>query len=193
VSRSDVIEELDGRRLRSNASRRRIALAMLELVRSGVIDPSAEAVALRAGVGRRTVFRLFNDMEGLYREMHGVMTERLTPMFAAPFLARTWRERVEELIERRAVIFEEMLPIKTAADTRRHHSEFLQSGHRKITKLQRKALEAVLPASIAQGDKLEALDLMLSFEAWRRLRHEQRLTIKQSVATLRLLARAVLG
>jgi AcrR family transcriptional regulator len=193
VSRTENIEELDGRRQRSNESRRRIALAMLELAREGEVDPSANEVADRAGVGRRTVFRLFNDMEGLYREMHGVMTERLTPMFAAPFTGKTWRERVDELIERRSRIFEEMLPIKSAAEVHRHHSEFLQSGHRKITKLQRQALLEVLPASIAQGEKLEALDLVLSFEAWRRLRHEQRLPVKQATATLRMLARALLG
>ncbi|MBP6689360.1 MAG: hypothetical protein KA153_05180, partial [Hyphomonadaceae bacterium] len=50
--------EVDGRRQRSDASRRKIAQAMLELLREGEPDPSADLVAERAGVGRRTVFRL---------------------------------------------------------------------------------------------------------------------------------------
>lgn len=185
--------QTDGRRERANASRRRIALAMLELARAGEISPSAETVAETAGVGRRTVFRLFSDMEGVFREMHAVMVERISPMFAAPFQAATWRGRVEELIERRARMFEEMRPIKSAGDAHRHRSSFLQNEHRRITKLQRDTLLAVLPEKIRNdGERVEALDLALSFEAWRRLRQEQRLTIKDAAAVWRRLARALL-
>lgn len=186
-----AVEELDGRRQRATESKRRIALAMLDLVREGQTDPSADEVADRAGVGRRTVFRLFNDMEGVYREMHAVMVERLQPMFTAPFAGSTWRARVEELIERRAKMFEIMLPIKSAADAHRYRSAFLQNEHKKITKLQRDALLAVLKQKLA-ADKIEALDLTLSFEAWRRLRYEQGLSIKQASATLRLMTTALL-
>ncbi|WP_135211631.1 TetR/AcrR family transcriptional regulator [Vitreimonas flagellata] len=185
--------QIDGRKKRADDNRRRIALAMLELVRAGETKPSADQVAEAAGVGRRTVFRLFDDMEGVYREMHAEMTSRLAPMFAAPFAATTWRERVDELIERRARMFEEMLPIKTASDAHRYASEFLQDEHRKITKLQRNTMLAVLPQSIAsQTDRVNALELTLSFEAWRRLRLEQKLTTKQAIATLRFMAQTLL-
>lgn len=185
--------QIDGRRQRADASRRRIALAMLELARAGEIAPSAEVVAEQAGVGRRTVFRLFSDMEGVYREMHAVMVERISPFFAAPFTAPTWRARVEELIERRARMFEEMRPIKSAADAHRHRSTFLQNEHRRIVKLQRDTLVATLPDSISRdGERVEALDLAFSFESWRRLRQEQRLTIKDAVAVWRRLAQALL-
>ncbi|MBC7768556.1 MAG: TetR/AcrR family transcriptional regulator, partial [Phycisphaerales bacterium] len=45
------IERLDGRHQRSDESRRRIALAMLDLARAGHPAPSAEEVADAAGVG----------------------------------------------------------------------------------------------------------------------------------------------
>jgi AcrR family transcriptional regulator len=183
--------ELDGRRQRSGASRRKIALAMLDLLREGEADPSADLVAERAGVGRRTVFRLFSDMEGVFREMHAEMTARLTPDFTRPLAATNWRDRLDELIERRAGAFEQMLPIKTAADARRYTSNFLKTEHKNVTRLQRETLRAVLPSSLAKGEVLEALDLTLSFEAWRRLRYEQGLTIKQAQAVLRRLARAL--
>lgn len=167
---------------------------MLDLVREGETAPSAELVAARAGVGRRTVFRLFSDMEGVYREMHAIMTAKLAPMFAAPFTHRTWRGQLDEIIERRARMFEEMLPIKSAADAHRYQSNFLQNEHRKLTKLQRQTLLAVLPAHVAaQAEKIEALDLALSFEAWRRLRQEQRLPIKQAIATQQMLVGALIG
>lgn len=183
--------ETDGRRQRSNTSRRKIAHAMLDLLREGDADPSADLVAERAGVGRRTVFRLFSDMEGVFREMHAIMTSRLTPDFMKPFAATTWRAKLDELIERRAGAFEQMLPIKTAADARRYTSNFLQEEHRNITRLQRRALRDILPASVAKGEALEALDLTLSFEVWRRLRYEQGLGVKPAQAVLRKLVSAL--
>ncbi|MDZ4691016.1 TetR/AcrR family transcriptional regulator [Terricaulis sp.] len=186
--------ETDGRRLRADESRRRIAQAMLDLVLEGEVTPSAETVAERAGVGRRTVFRLFNDMEGVYREMHAIMVARLAPMFAAPFDGATWRERLDEVIERRARMFEEMLPIKSAADAHRYRSAFLQNEHKKLTRLQRQTMLAVLPEAVAaQTERVEALDLALSFEVWRRLRQEQRLPPRQAAAVLRRIVRALMG
>jgi AcrR family transcriptional regulator len=192
IGNSIASVERDGRHQRSDASRRKIALAMLDLLREGEADPSADLVAERAGVGRRTVFRLFSDMEGVFREMHAIMTSRLAPEFARPFVATTWREKLDELIERRAGVFEQMLPIKTAADARRYTSNFLTTEHQNITRLQRQALRVVLPASLAKGEKLEALDLALSFEAWRRLRYEQGLSVKQAQAVLRRLVSAII-
>jgi len=184
--------ETDGRHARADANRRRIAEAMLELVRRGDAAPSAEQVAEQAGVGRRTVFRLFQDMEGVYREMHSLMVQRLLPMFAAPFVATTWRGRLDEVIERRARMYEEMLPIKSASDAHRYRSNFLKREHRRLTRLQRETLLAVLPESVVkQGGKVEALDLTLSFEAWRRLRFEQDLPTRQAVGVLRGMVKAL--
>ncbi|MGQ0533634.1 MAG: TetR/AcrR family transcriptional regulator [Caulobacteraceae bacterium] len=185
--------ETDGRRQRSDASRRRIALAMLDLLREGETDPSADSVAERAGVGRRTVFRLFEDMEGVYREMHAVMTERLMPQINVPLTGKTWRERLDEVVERRAKMFEQMLPVKTVADAHRYRSNFLKAEHANITRLQRETLRKVLPANLARGNVFEALDLAFSIEAWRRLRSEQGLSVKQAQAVLRHIVSALVG
>lgn len=190
---SQLSSEVDGRRRRSDESRRRIAIAMLELVREGEAEPSADAVAERAGVGRRTVFRLFSDMEGVYREMHAAMVERLAPELVKPLAGSTWRARLEEVVGRRARVFEEMLPIKAAADAQRSRSKFLQAEHRKLVRLLREALRGVLPASLAGGDRFEALDLVLSFEAWRRLRQDQGLSAKQSLDVVRRTVAALAG
>ncbi len=166
---------------------------MLDLARAGEIAPSADQVAQQAGVGRRTVFRLFNDMDGVYREMHAVMVGRISPMFAAPFEGATWRARVDELIERRALMFEEIRLVKTAAEAHRHRSAFLQNEHKKLTKVQRDTLLATLPSSVTRDDVgVEALDLAFSFESWRRMRQEQRLPVKQAVTVWRRIAHALL-
>lgn len=171
------LESSDGRHRRSEASRERIVTAMLALVREGVVVPGAEAVAERAKVGLRTVFRHFENMEGLYREMNGLMEREVLPLFQAPYLGRSWRERLEELLTRRAEIFERIMAVKTAADVHRHNSDFLRAESRKIVRLQRAALEVQLPAEIcADTVLLESLDLVLSFDSWRRLRQDQKLT-----------------
>jgi AcrR family transcriptional regulator len=185
-----VVEQIDGRRARADANRRRIAEAMIELVREGDVSPSADQVAERAGVGRRTVFRLFDDMEGVYREIHTLMAVQLAPMFLEPFASTTWREKLDEIVERRAKMFEIMLPVKSVADMRRPASPFLQKEHEKLTQMQRKTLRAVLPERVAT-QKLDALDLALSFESWRRLRREQKLSPKQAAAVVRQLAAAL--
>ena len=61
----------DGRRLRSERNKQKIVTAMMELVREGDYDPSVASIAERAGVGLRTVFRHFDDVDTLYREMSG--------------------------------------------------------------------------------------------------------------------------
>ena len=90
-SQSSAKENPDGRRRRADTSRQRIVDAMMELMKAGEIAPSAETIALKAGVGRRTVFRLFSDMETVYAEIQHAMLARIEPLFSAPLEGRGWR------------------------------------------------------------------------------------------------------
>lgn len=165
---------------------------MMELMRMGDVSPCAEAVAVRAGVGRRTVFRLFSDMETIYREIHHVMMGRIEPVLRAPLEGRSWRDRLDAMIERRTTVFEEILPFKTAADTQRHLSPFLQEDHAQIARMTRQMLADVLPRKIAPGSRsFEALDASLSMEMWQRLRHDQGLAPRAALATMKHMAEAL--
>ncbi|MFY7851666.1 MAG: TetR/AcrR family transcriptional regulator [Brevundimonas sp.] len=185
---------VDGRRLRSEVSRLRIVEAMIALVSEGLTMPPAEAVAARAGVGLRTVFRLFEDMDGLYRGMQAVMTERLGGLLEAPIVASDWREAINVLIDRRAEAFEMILPLQIAADSARSRSAALRDGRLRLVKGQRDTLLAALPAAI-QGDAelVQALDLALSFETWRRLRTDQGADVVQARAVMRRISSALVG
>ena len=66
----------DGRRQRSQASRAKIVTAFMELIESGDPSPSAARVAKRAGVGLRSVFRHFDDMDSLYAEIDGILNAK---------------------------------------------------------------------------------------------------------------------
>jgi AcrR family transcriptional regulator len=187
-------ETVDGRIVRRHNNRRRIVAAMFELVRAGAISPGAEEVAVRAGVGLRTVFRHFDDMDSLYREMAEAMRNELQPIVAAPFSSRDWKGRLDEIVDRRSRLFERAMPFKNAADVHRHRSVFLRKDYETMRSAERAALEAALPAAL-KNEKgfLEALDQALSFSTWQHLRRDQKLTQEQARQTVEFAVRALVG
>ena len=177
--------DADGRRRRSQDSRARIVQAMLELVHAGETSPAAELVADRAKVGLRTVFRHFNDMDSLYREMSAVIEAELRGIIAQPFKAKDWQGRVLELVQRRASVYERIAPFRRAADVHRLRSNVLEADHARFAALAREILRREMPAEAARDKaRFEALDMLLSFEAWVRLRRDQGLSAKRTVETL---------
>ena len=191
---ADAAGVTDGRRKRSEDSRARIVAAMLELVHAGEMAPGAEQVADHARVGLRTVFRHFNDMDSLYREMSAAIEEEITEVVSKPLKGETWREQLMDLIARRAVAFEKMAPFQRAAAVHRYRSPYLNAAHERFTALCRAYLTVILPKDIAaQPDLMESLDLMLSFELWSRLRREQGLPIKRARAIVEQMVRRLIG
>ncbi|WEK44025.1 MAG: TetR/AcrR family transcriptional regulator [Candidatus Sphingomonas colombiensis] len=166
----------DGRRKRSEESRRRIIEAMVALVGEGHVTPAAEQIAARAGVGLRTVFRQFADMEAIYAGMAQRMA-REYQNWLDPFTAPDWRGQLDEMLERRLETYERLMPYKRAADVHRHASETIQRHHAGVLATMRERLVGLLPAPIAaDAVRLETIDLLLSFETWQRLRLDQHLS-----------------
>jgi AcrR family transcriptional regulator len=167
---------------------------MMEMVRADEIAPSAERVAARADVGLRTVFRHFQDMDSLYREMSLAIEREIRAIIDQPLQSAPGQERVVELIGRRARAFEIMSPFRRASEAFRHRSKFLGTDYaRMVTKL-REILERELPPEVSRDAmKLEALDLLLSYEAWSRLRRDQGLGVDQAKAVLESAARALIA
>jgi AcrR family transcriptional regulator len=183
----------DGRRRRGEDNRARIVAAMLEIIHSGEVAPSAEQVAQRADVGLRTVFRHFQDMDSLYREMSVVIAGELKGVAEAPFRSEDWRERVVELIERRAWAFEKIGPFLRASTVFRYRSKYLEIDNARLVAALRDILKSQLPPEVARDQlKLEILDLLLSFETWSRLRREQALSPKRAKETLTAAVRRLL-
>jgi len=194
ASSADPPPALDGRRQRGQDNRARIVSAMMDIIRDGQIAPSAEQVAARADVGLRTVFRHFQDMDSLYREMSAVIEAQLRRIIEPPLQGATWPDRVLELIGRRAQAFETIGPYRRAADAFRHRSKFLGGDADRLATELRAKLERALPAEVT-GDplKLEALDLLMSLEAWSRLRREQGLTPERAREVLEAAVRRLIG
>jgi AcrR family transcriptional regulator len=183
----------DGRRERSRSSRARIVAAMLELVGKGDVAPSAARVAEVAGVGLRSVFRHFDDMDALYREMGEVIEARVLPIFLEVPAGETWKARLLEIAGRRAKVFETILPYRISGSLKRFQSEFLMQDYKRMLRLESAAVDAQLPPSV-RADRLGAhgIDVILSFQTWRLLRHDQELPVDEARAVVhRLLEDAV--
>ncbi|MFU8815537.1 MAG: TetR/AcrR family transcriptional regulator [Pseudomonadales bacterium] len=171
--------------MRSERSRAQIIDAMLALIREGDVSPSAARVAERAGVALRTVFRHFEDMDSLYREMSARVESQIMPQFLKPYEARAWRPRLRELVARRAALNEQIFPFRLAGDLRRFQSTFLMEDYRRSLALERLALGAVLPRQLSADPILfAALDMATGFQGWLRLRQDQGLSPAEAEAVI---------
>jgi len=72
-------ETLDGRQSRTARSRLAICEACLDLIQEGSLQPSADEVARRAGVSRRSIFNHFGDLAELYDAVVEVGMRRCAP------------------------------------------------------------------------------------------------------------------
>jgi len=192
-AKSEAEPRVDGRRERSRSSRARIVAAMLDLIDRGDLAPSAARVAEEAGVGLRTVFRQFDDMDTLYREMSETIAERVMPIVSAPYAGQDWRDDVRDIAARRVRVFETMLPFRLAANIKRYQSPFLMGQYGQVVALERDLLFRLLPDDVL-ADRVgrEALCVALSFQTWRALRHDQGLTVEEAGAvTAQLVERLI--
>jgi AcrR family transcriptional regulator len=166
---------------------------MLDLVARGEVAPGAAQVAEVAGVGLRSVFRHFKDMDALYREMTEAIEIEVLPMLLRPPEGATWQQRLFDLAARRSLIFETIMPYRVSADLRRFESPYLMEDHRRLLRLEREALEAHLPGAVrSDAAGAQALDVILGFGTWRALRQDKGLGVEDAAAVVRrMLADAV--
>ena len=183
----------DGRHQRSRDSKRKIVTAMLELVRAGVIAPTAEEVAARANVGLRTVFRRFKDMESLYAEMSLAISQKVAPLLDEAPSHEDWRQNFRQLLERRLQLYEIIMPYRIAANAMKLKSNILLSRHSELVRDERKLLRGVLPGFLLADPVLaEALEAALSFDMWNQLRNDQDLNVIEATAVVQKFCTALL-
>jgi AcrR family transcriptional regulator len=189
----NATEVIDGRRLRGENNRLRISAAFLALIAEGVVTPTAEDVASRAGVGLRSVFRHFTDMEMLYREM-AVHSQRLVSRLADISFSETGgQEQLDQIIDARTTVYEEMMPFQIAARVHLHESPYLRLHLESFADFQRAALLDSFPKEwLKDKALLEALNLALSFDTWMRLRRDQRLNRSTARRVMSLTCSALL-
>jgi AcrR family transcriptional regulator len=183
----------DGRRLRSERSRQAIMDAMLGLVEEGILVPTAQQVSERAGVGIRSVFRHFSDMESLFATADARIRERYHGLFAGGDREGSLEERLLHAVEQRALAYDAVGNHLLTTKAQLWRYSVLREQYARLQRQLRKDFDDWLPElKRLATDERELVDAVASFEYWHRLREQQGLNKKTIVRlTTQLLYRII--
>lgn len=174
---------VDGRRVRRDRNRNAVVDALLELHFEGNLLPSTEEIAARAGLSPRSLFRYFDDLDDLVQTAITRQLERvghLFPIHASP--STPFEVRIAAVVVHRAELYEAIDP---AARVTRLRAPFqaLVAAHLTTTRASlRKQLSKLFATELAEMEpaiataRLAAADVITSFDGWRLLRDDQRLS-----------------
>lgn len=183
---SAVAQLSDGRRLRSERSRQAMINAALILIEEGNFAPTAKQISARAGVGIRSFFRQFEDMDQFF----AAVDEHTVGSFWESFLHEGDREgalteRLDSIVATYAKAFEEHRSLLLATKSLRWSSRVLKENYEHYQQISRANKERWLP-EISQLvlDERELADAYLSFEMWHRLRDIQGLSCSAAQAVI---------
>ena len=183
----------DGRRQRSQRSREKILKAYWELMLNGDMNPSAATIAKHAGVGLRSVFRHFEDLDTLLRELMALIYDEVTPEFMTPLKASHWKDQLLELMERNVIIWERIRVPHTAGEIGRFKSQVLMDDYQRSRNLEISGIKAILPKNLDNYENiLLALDASMSFSTMRRLREDRKLSISKVKTVMTFMVQSIL-
>lgn len=161
---------VDGRTRRGERNRESIIDALIACYDDGILRPSVQEVADRAGVSARSVHNHFVDVETLRAEVAQRQWERCAPYAAALDLTLPVPERVDQLVAQRAALFEEVTPVRRAALLSVHKSPTIAANLARLDRTLRRQIERAFDVG---PDMLDAVDAVASWDAWNRLRSAQ--------------------
>ena len=177
----NIVQSSDGRRQRSERSQTAIIEAALALMDEGALVPTAQQIADRAGVGIRSFFRHFADMDSLFLAADEMLISSYKALFEVDNRAGTLSERVVRAIALYGNAFDQLRPIILCTQAQLWRSPKLRENYAWHQKRLRKELELWLPEVAAlPKDRREALHAVASFDMWHRLREHQGLSLKAS-------------
>jgi AcrR family transcriptional regulator len=189
----------DGRTLRAERTRQGLVDALHGLLHDGVLKPTAEQIASRAGVSERSVFQHFPDREALFeavaRQQYDRIVREIDPVDASLPLD----ERIDAFVVERARMLERITPVRRAAVLIEHESEvvagWLTTARRgaaaETERVFRRELER-----LERGERsvlLAALVSASAWTAWEGYRAHQGLGAERAQAALRATIAALLG
>jgi TetR/AcrR family transcriptional regulator of autoinduction and epiphytic fitness len=159
----------DGRAARSHRTRRAIVEAMRTLHGEGDLRPRASYIAERAGVGKRTVWQQFADMEALLVEASRRDLEILMTMLTPIDVGLPLDERITRFVTRNAHIYERMAPGWRAARLHEPFSAELRRSKQRNSALGKAEIEAVFAPELgrlAGQHRIQLISALIGVGFW---------------------------
>ncbi|QYG95131.1 TetR/AcrR family transcriptional regulator [Iamia sp. SCSIO 61187] len=190
----------DGRTARRARNREAVVTALLDLYRDGVLMPSADQIAARAGVSARSIFRYFADVDDLASEAVARQQEHLAPLLVldldpdAPL-----DDRIAAFVSARVRVLSGMGEVGRVARIRSVQQPVVARGLAHIRRALRDQVSVVLGPGLADRPDAEraallaAADVLCSWEAHDLMRHDQGLGPDATEAAMGLALRRLLA
>ena len=190
----------DGRTARRERNREAVVTALLELYREGVMMPSADEIAARAGVSARSLFRYFADVDDLAFAAVARQAEHLMPLLALDLPAEaSIDDRIDAFVAARLRLLEAMGEVGRVARFRAGMQPVVAEGLARVREIMREhVVEALGPALDGRsGDErrsvVAAADVLCSWEAHDLMRRDQGLSGEETAAAMGLALRRLLA
>ena len=173
----NIVGSSDGRRQRSERSQTAIIEAALALMEEGTLVPTAQQIADRAGVGIRSFFRHFADMDSLFLAADEMLLDSYEALFQVADRDGSLSNRVSRAVELYGNAFDNLMQMILCTKALLWRFPKLKENYAWHQKRLRKELELWLPEVVdLPRDRREAVHAVASFEMWHRLREHQGLS-----------------
>jgi AcrR family transcriptional regulator len=173
----NIVGSSDGRRQRSERSQTAIIEAALALMEEGTLVPTAQQIADRAGVGIRSFFRHFADMDSLFLAADEMLLDSYEALFQVADRDGSLSNRVSRAVELYGNAFDNLMQMILCTKALLWRFPKLKENYAWHQKRLRKELELWLPeVADLPRDRREAVHAVASFEVWHRLREHQGLS-----------------
>jgi hypothetical protein len=160
--------------------------ALVAVLGVGVRRPRAKPVAVGWGLWLGSIFRIFYDVETLNAAGAARQLSRIRHLFVDVMPTGTLPERVAQVVDINARLYESVAPIRRAALRAAPESPALQEQLARARGWVRSEVERVFAPELvtAHRDVTTAVELVLSFEAWDQLRSGQGVSLARATATV---------
>jgi AcrR family transcriptional regulator len=180
--------KVDGRRLRSERTRRLIVEAYMALVRENNKMPTAVQIAERAGYSVRSIFERFPDLHALRLAATDYAIAEGRSQSALRDLDAERAARIRSHVESRSNGCERWLPLWRVLSANLNESSELRERIRLVRQLVTMRLEFMFKpelSALSENERrktLLALESITDYECWGRMREQYGLSVEEARA-----------
>ena len=168
-----IMTKQDGRNLRSVNSQKLIVDACIKLFKAGNLEPTAQQVADESGVGIRTVFRQFDEMENLFKSVDAVLSKEYD--FEVRYdPSSSFDSRLQSTISHMNAGYEKHKLIMFMTVSKMWKYRFLKENYLMYQDLIKSKTEEILPEVLSfDTESRHLFHASLSFAMWTRLQGQK--------------------